>query len=235
MTLQWAVASHQGRVRRNNQDAVFPESAGRSDDSILVVVADGMGGHAAGDVASRLAVDAAVESGGGIEDRIRAANAAILDEVDQRPELAGMGTTVTLAEIEPDGTARFGHVGDSRAYRFRDGDLVQLTTDHTVVAEHVRAGRMTPEEAANHPQRSMLTRAVGLTPDLTVDTFTEQLRPGDRILLCSDGVNGMLDDEAIRDVVATGSPEEAVWTLVERANEAGGHDNITALVVDVEA
>jgi protein phosphatase len=234
VTLQWAVASHQGRVRRNNQDAVFPESAGRSDGRVLVVVADGMGGHAAGDVASRLAVDAVIESDGSVEDRVRAGNAAILAEVERRPELAGMGTTVTLAEIDPDGTARFAHVGDSRAYLLRDDALTQLTTDHTVVAEHVRAGRMTSEEAANHPQRSMLTRAVGLTDDLTVDGFTEHLRAGDRLLLCSDGVNGMLGDGEIREIVDTGSPEEAVWTLVERANEAGGHDNITALVVDVE-
>ena len=233
MTYQWAAGTHQGRVRSNNEDAVHPDAAGRSDDQTMVMVADGMGGHVAGEVASRLAVDAASSTDGSVADRVLAANRAILAQVDERPHLAGMGTTLTLAVLDPDLTAHIGHVGDSRAYLLRNGELVQVTADHTVVYEHLQAGRITREEAANHRQRSMLTRALGLVPDVDVDVIELPLKTGDRLLLCSDGINGMIDDEEIEEALGTGTPEEVVWDLIERANRAGGHDNATALVVDV--
>lgn len=234
MSYQWAVATHKGRMRASNQDALHPRAAGSGDGPIVFAVADGMGGHAAGEVASAIAIDKAVTSETDLEGRVLMANLAILNEATQRPELAGMGTTLTLAELGADRSAAFAHVGDSRAYLLRANTLIQLTHDHTLVNEYVQAGRLDPEEIATHPQRSMLTRAVGLTPDLEVDLFEQKLQPGDRLLLCSDGLSSMIDDDQIREVLMVQSAEEAVWSLVERANIAGGHDNVTALVVDVK-
>ncbi len=233
MRYQWATATHKGRVRANNQDSVHPTAAGSSDDRALLIVADGMGGHVAGEVASRIAIDAALEFDGEVGHRVAAANAAILAEVARRPELAGMGTTITMVELQADGSGTFAHVGDSRAYLLRDGDLRQLTEDHTIVNEYLRTGRITEDQAAEHPQRHMITRALGLIPDVAVDVFRIDLAPGDRLLLCSDGVNGMIDDASIRDALTSPTAEESVWDLVERANGAGGHDNVTAVVIDV--
>ncbi len=232
MNVIWAVASHQGRVRSNNEDSVFPASSGRSDDSVVLMVADGMGGHVAGEVASELAIKAATETSQPVADRVRSANRAIVEEVERRPSLAGMGTTLTLVECSPDGLCRFAHIGDSRAYLLRDDELVQLTSDHTVMAEYLRVGSISPEEAATHPQRSMLTRALGLTPDIEVDEFDVAAAPGDRILLCSDGVSSMLSDQDIQKQMSRDTVEEGAWGLVEEANRAGGHDNITAVLID---
>lgn len=234
MRYRWAVASHPGNVRPGNEDSAWPESSGAGEGPLVVIVADGMGGAVAGEVASRLAVEAARSSDKDIEDRVQEANTAILEEVERRPELRGMGTTMTLFELgAEDDLARFAHVGDSRAYLLRDDDLTQLTEDHTVVNMYLRTGAIAPEEVANHPQRSLITRAVGLTTELDVDTGNLTLEPGDRLLLCSDGVNSMIDDAEIADALGVESAEEAAWLLVEKANLAGGHDNITALVVDV--
>lgn len=234
MKYQWATATHQGRVRSNNQDSVHPKNAGRGEAPLLLMVADGMGGHVGGEIASQIAVDQAVANDGSVEERVSAGNAAILEEVDRRPELAGMGTTITMVELRPDGFAMIGHVGDSRAYLLRKGLLRQLTEDHTIVNEYVKAGRIKAEEASEHPQRNMLTRALGLVSDVTVDTAHIGLRPGDRLLLCSDGVTAMIGDDVIRNTLTDSTPEEAVWELVELANAAGGHDNITAVVIDAE-
>ena len=234
MRCQWACATHTGLVRSNNEDAVFPDSSGSSEGPALLMVADGMGGHIAGEVASRIAVETARDIVGSPGRRVLGANNAILLEVSEHPDLAGMGTTMTLVELGADGMARFAHVGDSRAYLLREGSLRQLTEDHTVAAEYVAAGRLSPEEAMNHPQRNMITRALGLTQNLLVDEFEEPLMPGDRYLLCSDGVNAMINDREIAERLAADSAEEAAWGLVEAANAAGGHDNITVLVIDVE-
>lgn len=234
MNYQWSSASHPGLVRTNNEDSVHPETAGRSEGPIWVMVADGMGGHVAGEVASRLAVDTAITTEGTPTERVNAANVSILTEIENRPHLAGMGTTLTMARLDPDGVGHFGHVGDSRAYLLRDGSLRRLTEDHTVVAEYVATGALTEEEAAQHPQRSMITRALGLLDSVPVDTFEVEFEVGDRLLLCSDGVNEMLRDDTISELLAEGTPEETVWALVEAANGAGGQDNITALVVEVE-
>jgi protein phosphatase len=231
---QWATASHKGRIRTNNEDSAYPDSAGSAEDVALLVLADGMGGHVAGEVASSIAIDTAVATDGDVAARISAANRAILDRVEHDPTLAGMGTTLTLLEIGPEGRATFAHVGDSRAYLLRNGLLKQVTTDHTIVTEYLRAGRITADQAADHPQRHMLTRALGLITELDVDVIDEKLEPGDRVLLCSDGVTDMItDDEITESLRSAATSEEAVWDLVERSNRAGGHDNVTAIVVDI--
>ncbi|MGB8360773.1 MAG: PP2C family serine/threonine-protein phosphatase [Acidimicrobiia bacterium] len=226
----WATATHPGMVRDNNEDSVFPTSSGDSDDSVLIIVADGMGGHVAGEVASRIAINAAASSDVPPGDRVAAGNRAIREEVAREPSLEGMGTTMTLLSIE-DGKATVGHVGDSRAYLLRDGELKQLTEDHTVAAELVAMGQLSPERAGSHPQRHMLTRTLGLTRFVNVDEIEIEILDGDRILLCSDGLTEMVDDGTIAATLADGAPDEVAWELVELANRAGGVDNITVVVV----
>ncbi len=234
MTFTWATGSHRGRIRTNNEDSVFPAAGGKSAGPLVVAVADGMGGHVGGEVASRLAIEAiAAETDTPIGGRVAAANQMILEEVQAKPDLRGMGTTLTVAELSGAGRLIIAHVGDSRAYLLRSAILEQLTNDHTVVAEYVRAGSIRPEDVATHPQRSMLTRALGLYPDLDVDIIETRTRRGDRLMVCSDGLTSMIDHQRIAGALGLGSPEEAVWTLIEAANQAGGHDNITVAVVDV--
>ena len=191
-----------------------------------------MGGHVAGEVASRLAVNAAAATDLPPADRVAAGNRAIREEVAREPSLEGMGTTMTLVTLEPEGTARFAHVGDSRAYLYRDGKLRQVTRDHTVAAEYVAQGRIAPEEAASHPQRHMLTRTLGLTRFVNVDEFELELEEGDRLLLCSDGLTEMVSDPQIAEVLEGKGVEEAAWRLIELANAAGGLDNISVIVIE---
>lgn len=233
MRYLWATASHKGRVRDNNEDTVFPESAGESTGPAVLIVADGMGGHVAGEVASRLAVNTAASTNEDPVKRVEAGNRAIREQVAREPSLQGMGTTMTLACLEKGGTVRFAHVGDSRAYLLRSGELRQLTEDHTVAAEYVAQGRISAEDALDHPQRHMLTRTLGLTPGIEVDEISLDLETGDRLLLCSDGLSEMVPDDHIATVLGSGTPEEAVWELVETANGEGGVDNITVIVVEV--
>lgn len=234
MTFIWATGTHQGRVRRNNEDRVWPETSGLATQTTIVAVADGMGGHVAGEIASTLAISAATGVDGvPVTDRVLAANAAIVETARRDPRLSGMGTTLTLAEFDPSGVVRIGHVGDSRAYLLRGGILRQLTTDHSVVAEYLAAGKIRPEDVATHPQRSMLTRALGLSDDVDVDVVDEPLADGDRFLLCTDGLSSMISDDDIAERLAAGTPDEAVWSLIEAANAAGGGDNVTVAVVDV--
>jgi protein phosphatase len=138
-----------------------------------------------------------------------------------------------LVELRPDATALIGHVGDSRAYAYSKGELVQLTEDHTVAAEMVHLGELTPEGALNHPQSHMLTRCLGLTRFVNVDEITLDLEVGDRLLLCSDGLTSMVKDERIADILGTESLEDTVWKLIDEANNAGGVDNISVIVVEV--
>ena len=233
MRYLWAPATHQGMVRRNNEDAMYPETSGESSGPAVFIVADGMGGHVAGEVASRLAVDAAASSDNDPGDRVAAGNRAIREEVAREPTLEGMGTTMTLASLDDAGTATFGHVGDSRAYLFRSGDLRQLTEDHTLAAEYVTQGQIAPEDAASHPQRHILTRTLGLTRFVNVDEIELRLEPGDRLLLCSDGLTEMVSDDVIAGAFDDAAPDDVAWNLVELANQAGGVDNITVIVVDV--
>lgn len=229
----WAAATHKGMVRKNNEDALFPDTSGESEGPVVLMVADGMGGHVAGEVASRLAVNAAASVDLSPSDRVAAGNRAIREEIARQPELDGMGTTLTLVELDPDGTAHFGHVGDSRAYMYADERLVQLTKDHTVAARYVDMGQITAEEAEGHPQSHMLTRCLGLTRFINVDEMEMPLEAGDRLLLCSDGLNTMIDNEAIAKGLNGITADEAAWNLIDMANEAGGNDNITVIVVDV--
>ena len=233
MKYVWGSATHQGMVRQNNEDSLYPDRSGESDGPAVLMVADGMGGHIAGEVASRLAINAAASSELDPGDRVAAANRAIREEVARRPDLQGMGTTLTLVELTPDGKARFGHVGDSRAYLLRDGELKQLTEDHTVAAEYVALGQLSAEEAVDHPQSHMLTRCLGLTRFVNVDEFDLDLRTRDRLLLCSDGLNSMVAPDGISESLTGGTAEEAAWKLVEVANKAGGHDNTSVIVIDV--
>lgn len=233
MRFIWSAASHQGMVRQNNEDALFPNAAGESDGPVTLMVADGMGGHIAGEVASRLAVNAAAAADLPPQDRVAAGNRAIREEVAREPSLEGMGTTMTLVTLDPDGTATFAHVGDSRAYLLRDGEMTQITQDHTVAAEYVAMGRIEPEEAASHPQRHMLTRTLGLARFVNIDEFTLEVQPGDRLMLCSDGLTEMVSDPTIAKTLAGNGVEETAWQLVDMANSAGGLDNISVIVVDV--
>jgi len=232
MRITWASGTHMGRVRTNNEDALYPRASGSSLETSLFAVADGMGGHVAGEVASSKAIEVATSSKGTLTDRIHAANDAIIEAAREDRSLFGMGTTITMAEIDPDGTATIGHVGDSRAYLLHDGQLRQLTVDHTIVAQYLAAGKIGPEDVANHPHRSMITRALGLEEDVEVDTVTQQLIAGDRLMLCTDGLNSMVSDQRIGRYLQAPTPDDAVWDLIEATNAAGGHDNVSLIVID---
>lgn len=234
MTFTWASGSHRGRIRENNEDAVYPEAGGRTDGGLVIAVADGMGGHVGGEIASRLAISAiATKPDLPIAQRVYYANELILREATDRQSLRGMGTTLTAAELSPRGSFAIAHVGDSRAYLFRAGILEQITNDHSVVAEYLRSGSIRPEDVATHPQRSMLTRALGLDTEVEIDVLEGKLNDGDRLMVCSDGLTSMIADQGIARNLSDRTPEEAVWTLIEAANQAGGHDNISLVVVDV--
>ncbi len=235
MNYRWATATAVGHVREMNEDSVFPRTDGSGPGPQIIAVADGMGGAAAGDVASRVAIEAATgdDDAAGARARIARSNRAVLDAVVEDPARRGMGTTLTVGIFHPDGTLELGHVGDSRAYLLRDGELEQLTEDHTLVAEMVSQGQLTPLQAQSHPRRHMLTRVIGM-PDVEADFHDVELREGDRVMFCSDGLTGMVDDRAIGLLLADAAdPSEAAWSLVEAANSAGGLDNTTVAIVDV--
>jgi protein phosphatase len=222
-----------GRRRRRNEDAYVV-------DPPLFAVADGMGGPRAGEVASRLAaaaVKAEAADGGGAERvvaLIQAANRSVYQRSSEDEQTSGMGTTMTVALFD-ETEVTIGHVGDSRAYLARGGELEQLTDDHSLVAELVRGGKLSPEEAENHPQRSVITRALGTDPDVDVDVFAVQPEPGDVFLLCSDGLTTMLDDDEILRVIQQhhDNLKQAAKALVRAANGAGGEDNITVVAFEV--
>ena len=227
--------SDTGRKRRQNEDAFVCEPP-------LFAIADGMGGAQAGEVASRLAAAvfeegaAAVQGEDGVATVVRAANARIFERAVHDPAVAGMGTTATVAVVDAAAaTVTIAHVGDSRAYLYRLGSLEQLTTDHSLVGELVRSGRLTEDEAAVHPHRSVITRALGTDADVEVDTLTVDGAPGDLVLLCSDGLSAMVrDDEILRVLEATGAaPRDAAEALVSAANAAGGEDNVTVVLFEL--
>ncbi|MGN6430957.1 MAG: Stp1/IreP family PP2C-type Ser/Thr phosphatase [Gaiellaceae bacterium] len=225
-----------GKRRRRNEDeyVVAPP---------LFAIADGMGGAQAGELASSLAAGAVRDdesvSGSGerrVADLIQEANRRVYQRSSQDASASGMGTTMTVALVE-DGAVVFGHVGDSRAYLIRDGRLEQLTEDHSLVAELVRSGKLSPEEAETHPQRSVITRALGTDPDVDVDTFSIPTHAGDLFMLCSDGLTSMVDGETILE--ATGKHRDdlqaAVKALIRAANKGGGEDNITVVLFEIGA
>lgn len=224
-----------GRKRRRNEDAYVVEPP-------LFAVADGMGGAQAGEVASRLAAaalrESRVEDGGvrRIVSLIQEANRRVYDRSNRDPSAFGMGTTMTVALVE-DGQVAFGHVGDSRAYLIREGTMEQLTEDHSLVGELMRSGKLSPEEAETHPQRSVITRALGTDPDVDVDTFTIAAQVGDVFLLCSDGLTTMVSNGAILDLVERhrGDMDRTLRALVSAANKGGGEDNITVVAFEIAA
>jgi protein phosphatase len=232
----YAVASDTGRKRRRNEDnyVVAPP---------LFAVADGMGGAQAGEVASKLAASA-LEGGGSdgpagperIDALIQEANRRIYDRASTDPTASGMGTTMTVALV--DGmTVAIGHVGDSRAYLVRGELMEQLTEDHSLVNELQKSGKLSAEEAQVHPQRSVITRAVGTDPDVDVDGFTIEAEEGDVFLICSDGLSDMVEDEEILELVHEHRDDldKAVKALVAAANRGGGEDNITAVAFRISA
>lgn len=224
-----AAVSDTGRKRARNEDAYVLAPP-------LFAVADGMGGAQAGEHASRLATTAIGERSGDetVAELFEAANRRIFESALADAALHGMGTTLTLALVHDD-RVTIGHVGDSRAYRLRDGAIEQLTADHSLVAELVRSGRLTPEQAGSHPQRSVITRALGTEAQVLVDVFDVELRGDDVFLLCSDGLTTMVSDSAIRDVLAgrRSDLQSALRELVAAANRAGGEDNITVVAFEL--
>jgi PPM family protein phosphatase len=229
-----AVVSDTGRRRRRNEDSYVCEPP-------LFAVADGMGGAQAGEVASGLAAAVLAEANGDelreerIIELIQEANRRVFKRSNEDPAASGMGTTMTVAVTGRDGKVLIGHVGDSRAYRIRGGTLEQLTKDHSLVGELMRSGKLSPEEAETHPQRSVITRAVGTEPDVDVDVFEVDAEAGDVFLLCSDGLTDMVSDDAIQTLLADreGELEGVARSLVEAANTSGGEDNITVLVFEI--
>jgi len=243
--LRWraAGASDVGRVRKGNEDT-FLVDVPRG----VFLVADGMGGHVAGEIASGIAAHAvgvtllegvdrglaADDLAHSMVDSFRAADRAIAEHVAAHPETLGMGTTVTAMVVCTDGTYRLGHIGDSRAYLMREGQLAQISKDHTWVQREVDEGRLTPSAARKHPYSHILTRALGADPCDDPELLGGQLEAGDLLLLCSDGLTGMVPDRQLARILREGAtPEARVQEMIAMANQRGGRDNITAIVVEI--
>jgi serine/threonine protein phosphatase PrpC len=237
VSLRTAHLTHPGRKRRHNEDSYVHQPP-------LFAIADGMGGAKAGEVASGLAVEAlqlrpdlSGDDEAYVVDLIQEANRRVYTRASEDAEASGMGTTMTVALVDSAGQrVTFGHVGDSRAYRIRDEELEQLTDDHSLVGELIRSGKLTREEAEVHPQRSVITRALGTDPDVDVDTFAVDVQPGDIFLLCSDGLSGMVSDKTILGIVRDNRRDlqAAAKALIAAANRGGGDDNITVVVFAVD-
>ncbi len=240
-----------GKTRKNNEDSYLIDSCRG-----LYAVADGIGGHEGGEVASRLAIQGLSQT---VRERFSSpdetpahgipregdpvksalslaftlANRTIRQTATGNPSLHGMGTTMTALFLY-EKKAYLAHVGDSRAYQLRAGVLTQVTADHTLVAEQMRAGLITPEKARKNPYRHVITRALGIDPDIVVDHRMIEVKPDDAFLLCTDGLTEMVDDDRIRGILSTASPQEAAELLVREANDRGGVDNITVVVIQIE-
>jgi PPM family protein phosphatase len=232
----YARASDTGKKRRRNEDSYVVAPP-------LFAVADGMGGAQAGEVASKLAAAALEDTDSGsssgqerVVSLIQEANRRVYARANADPATSGMGTTMTVALVEGQ-VVTIGHVGDSRAYLVRAGRLEQLTEDHSLVNELLKSGKLSPQEAETHPQRSVITRAVGTDPDVDVDAFTVDALEGDVFLLCSDGLTDMVDDEGILDVVERyhDDLDRVAKSLVSAANRGGGEDNITVIAFTMTA
>lgn len=232
--MQVGAVTDRGQLRPNNEDGYRVRGS-------LVAVADGMGGHQAGEVASAVALDTLFASSMEGPDPGEALRAAVVEANRKvywlsrtQPQYAGMGTTLTAARL-----ARnrwwIAHVGDSRAYALRKGSLRQVTRDHSVVAELIARGQLRAEDAQTHPQRNLLTRALGLEAQIEVDLYSFAARPGDRLLLCTDGLTGVVSDEAIREILASDAPPELqARRLAAKAHERGAPDNVTVVIVSLD-
>lgn len=231
--IELASASDVGRVRSDNQDRELLAPP-------IIAVADGMGGHLGGGTAAAMAVDALRAVGQGTEptallDALTEANRAIARAAADDPDLTGMGTTATAALLEG-GILYLVHVGDSRAYLIRDGRIIQVTEDHSVVAEMVRRGTLSADAAENHPARHVITRALGVDADVKIDALRVDLEPGDVVLLCTDGLSGPVgDDDILGAIDGAVVLQDAAESLVHMANEAGGPDNVTVVLARVDA
>lgn len=253
MKIIYHALSDVGRKRSANEDSYLADGKLQ-----LFVVADGMGGHAAGEVASRIAVESIEDfitytsndkeitwpfefdetlsmAGNRLKSAIQTAHAKVLEATSQKKEFQGMATTVVAVLVE-DGKAQVAHVGDSRAYMVREGKLIQLTSDHSWVNEQLRTGAITSQQARNHPYRNIVTRALGGPNPVDVDVSEEPLQKSDIILLCSDGLNTMITDEQILDILTRNQDdlEKACQELISTANQNGGEDNVTAVLVKRE-
>jgi protein phosphatase len=235
---RYAAATDTGVVRETNQDAIFA-------DDILALVAEGLGGHAAGEVAAAITIDLVRDefhkrpTVEGLYMAIEAANRAILEDASDNTERFGMGTTVVAVGLTRDNdgvvSPTLFNVGDSRAYQVRDGALRLLSEDHSVAEEWVRMGRLTAEEAKVHPRRHQLTRALGIEEELEIDVISLNALPGDRILLCSDGLSNELTNEQLANLASPPtSLKDSVIQLVAGANQAGGHDNISVILLEFD-
>lgn len=230
--------THPGKVRQNNEDSLL---VGEGHDRSLFAVADGIGGFEAGEVASRITIEVLreMEPGGSFDDAVREANRRILASARRDEKQSGMGTTVVAVRFsgtQEEPTAEVAHVGDSRAYLLRDGELQPITEDHSLVAELVRSGDLTRAQAAEHPQKNLITRALGADEEVQVDTTIVPVRKGDRFVLCSDGLSDMVPETDLATLLEEypGNPETTATRLLDAALDAGGVDNITVVVVDVK-
>lgn len=234
----WA-QSDIGRKRTNNEDSLFSNT-----DLGLFMVADGMGGHRGGEKASKLAIETSAEtyikhlaSGLRPEDALKSAvqdaTKAVFQNSQLDPELKGMGTTLSSLLICLD-QAYISHIGDSRIYRLRDGNLVRLTTDHSLVNEQVEAGIMTEEQARTSTLRNIITRAIGHDQNARADHLSVEIKPDDMFLLCTDGLNNMLNDDKIKEIIIKQEPKKSIHTLISEANLRGGDDNITVILVSLK-
>ncbi|RJQ31825.1 MAG: Stp1/IreP family PP2C-type Ser/Thr phosphatase [Actinobacteria bacterium] len=232
--IRYATCSDKGKVRKDNEDFVLAKTP-------LFAVADGMGGHNAGDVASQLAIEVIAKNfpkkpqnvQKSLEGCLKEGNRKVLERAKKISNEKGMGTTLTLMALI-NSIAYFGHIGDSRAYLLRGGKLKQLTKDHSLVADLVKQGKLSEDEAQKHPYRNIITKALGSQANIKADYFQEELAAGDKILLCSDGLNTMVEDKKIAKILSSPLPlKVACRQLVEAANNSGGQDNISVVLVEI--
>ena len=245
--LSFGARTDLGRIRENNEDKfeffIADDEEALARKGCLFAVADGMGGHSAGQIASELALKTLIEHFysdptplllESLRAGLQKANALIFDAARIAPDHSGMGTTLTALLVRGK-EAFIAHVGDSRCYMLRGGEITLLSEDHSWVAEQVRLGGLTEEEARYSPYRNVITRSLGTNPNVDVDLLELELEPGDRFLLCTDGITGELSMDDIHSLLGAGSPSKAAWDLVEAALDKGGQDNATALVVRVRS
>jgi len=236
ITLEAAALTHVGKVRSGNEDAY-----GQCLDAGVFAVCDGMGGAAAGEIASRIAVDTLIERlcsvispedrRQALEESIAAANRLVYAQASKDDALRGMGTTLVAVAVQ-NGHALIGHVGDSRCYLFRKGKLIRETNDHSLVDEQVRMGRMTQEDAERSPLRNVITRAIGTQNSVEAEIADLPLEPGDMLLLCSDGLTREVSETSIAAILRQpGTVDELCQRLIDAANAAGSHDNVTAVLI----
>jgi protein phosphatase len=237
-TYHWAGATDVGRARNENQDAVHPSGTGHGSRPAVVAVADGLGGYAGGAEASNLAIAAvsAAEPSDAPVELVEAAQLRIkqriLEAVEDDPAMLQMATTLTLAVLQPEGTVSLGHVGDSRAYIGDGSALIQVTDDHTVAMDKVRTGEVSLADARDHREWHVMSNWLGWE-ECRVESHDLAVEPGERLLLCSDGLSNMVSDERIAELLFSGPPKKAAVALIDAANDAGGSDNISVVVVEV--